>query len=144
MNISLKVLTNCDPYINTIKIALPEGGGVLTIDRDGTAWDSDEIFGVDKSKDYTSLITEVHEEVTKELHETTIEFEGCYLWALNGYNIFGPHGMYPVIVDNVSDKDYWYAEELVNLLKRGTAELEFEDDAPEGYICKLLSWEVSI
>ena len=139
MNISLKVLTNCDPYINTIQVALPEGGGVLTIDRDETAWNSDEIFGVDKSKDYT-YFTKVHEEVTEELHETTIEFEDCYLHALNGYSIFGPVGMYPL----ESDADYYYAHELVELIKNGTATLELEDDAPEGYVCKLLSWEVSI
>ncbi len=30
------------------------------------------------------------------------------------------------------------------ILKRGTAELELEDNAPEGYIYKLLSWEISI
>ena len=149
MNISLKVLTNCDPYINTIQVALPEGGGVLTIDRDETAWNSEEIFGVDKSKDYTGFVAEFHEKVTEELHEATIEFDSCYLWALNGYNIFGPEGMHPVVVNKLGNapglnQDFWYEEELVNLIKNGTATLELEDDAPEGYVCKLLSWEVSV
>jgi hypothetical protein len=97
-----------DVRINTLKIKL-KGGSVLTIDRDWTE------FNIENGK-------------------LTMTWRDCYLWALDGWNIFGEG--YRL--------DYYSIEELKNMIEYGYFEFEIEDSADEDYYVTINKVEVYV
>lgn len=104
MNINFKCETNKDYVaINTLKVTLKDGG-VLYIDRDTTEYD---------------------------IEGTTLNmtWNNCYLWTLNGQNIFGEEGYH--ITEDTSIKEF------KTLLKGANYEFFLDEDMDEDYIVLL-------
>ena len=107
MRISFKCKTNRDYVaINTAKFILSTGS-TITIDRDTTEWDID-----------------------KNTRELTMVWKHCYLWAIDGNNIF-TEGAY--ITDGANFEDL-VADARVMLL--------VEEDADDDYEVDVLDWSV--
>lgn len=102
MNIDFVCNTNHDYVrINTLKVQLPSGT-IITIDRDHTEFSINE-------------------------DELGMTWYGCYIWAVDGYDIFGFHGCHDVNV-----------EELNNLIMSGAnVFFELEDDVDSDYYVTL-------
>ena len=105
MTLEFKCKTNKDYVaINTLKITR-SCGAKLTVDRETTE------YGINNG-------------------ELTMTWKGCYLWALDGYNIFGDEGYY------MTDGD---VEEFKKLCKVAFFDFELEDDVDEDYFVKIES-----
>lgn len=89
--------------INTAKLTLPDEN-VLTIDRDKTE------YSIEDGK-------------------ICMNWDYCYLWAVNDIDIF--------IVKAYLDGDN---KELISILNQGTLELELEDDADPDYVVEVEEW----
>jgi len=108
MIIEFKAKTNKDYcMVNTAIFHLKDGGNI-TIDRKET---------------YFSVKNGI----------LSMDWEGCYLWEVNGEAIFDGH-YYPFIADAFS---------ITNLLKGSWVELCLEDDAEEDYIVTDVTWTVT-
>lgn len=106
MRLNITGKTNKDyVMINTAKLTLPDGN-VLTIDRDNTEY-SIEDGNICMNWDY------------------------CYLWAVNDIDVF----MVKAYLDN--------NQELISILNQGKLELELEDDADPDYKVKVKEWSFS-
>ena len=111
MRISFRCLTNRDYVaINTVKFILPTGS-TITVDRDSTEWDID-----------------------KSTSELTMVWKHCYIWAIDGNNIF-TEGAY--ITDGANFEDLVADSKVV-------FELEEDDDSDcsEDYEVDVLEWSV--
>ncbi len=112
MRIDFTCRTN-KPYvmINKLLITLPTGS-VIGVDRDTTGYHNEE-------------------------GELTMTWDDCYLWDLDGQNIFCDEtgkGLY--LYD-------WALEEFTRLIKSAKVKFELEDDAPDGdYTVDILSYSV--
>ena len=98
--------------INTLLLTL-KSGAVLTIDRDETLYDIDEKGNL------------------------SMTWEGCYLWALDGFNIFSSEyycGVRPADFEK---------NEFIKLTEGAGASFELEDDADEDYEVELVSYSIS-
>lgn len=89
--------------INTAKLTLPDGN-VLTIDRDVTEYSIED-------------------------GNICMNWNSCYLWAVNDINMF--------IVNAYLDGTN---EALTSILNQGKLELELEDDADPDYKVKVDEW----
>lgn len=99
--------TSKEIYINIAEFHLADGT-VITIDRDSTNTEIDN-------------------------HKATITWENCYLWALNGRNIFE---------DNTYIDDDYNISEFKELVKNAYVELIKEDDFPSDYILEVQKFEI--
>ena len=107
MRITFKCKTNKDYVaINVAEFILPTGS-TITVDRDTTEWDID-----------------------KSTHELTMVWKHCYLWAIDGNNIF-TEGAY--ITDGANFEDL-IADARIMLL--------VEEDADDDYEVDVLDWSV--
>lgn len=118
MNINFICKTNMPEQpvmINTVIFHLKDGS-YITVDRDETYVDGMEI------------------RTTK----TTFNmmWEGCYIWNINDFSIFGDNGYHITDVDAI--------EEFSKLVSGVMAEFEIEDDATEGYEVELINFTVSL
>ena len=90
--------------VNTAKFKL-KSGSVITIDRDTT-------------------------EYTNEDGKLDMLWRGCYMWAIDDWNIF-------------DDETYITDEKEFEMLVEGAElELELEDDADEDYWVKIERWSI--
>lgn len=106
MTIYFTAKTNKDyVMINTAKFTLPNGD-VLTIDRNSTEYSIDENGNLE------------------------MEWDDCYLWAINGCHIFDGEAY----IDNIF--------ELSELLENSMLEFELEDDADEDYEVTEVEWSL--
>ena len=105
MRISFTCTTN-KPYtrINTAVFTL-KNGTTVTVDRD----ESD-------------FLNEPSEEAGNP-RELTMDWVGCYIWAINDCNIFGSNGFHLYDVDAI--------EEFKSLVQDAAVSFELEDDAPD-------------
>ena len=105
MRITFKCRTNKDYVaVNTAKFILPTGS-TITVDRDNTEWDVQD-------------------------GELTMVWRHCYIWAIDGNNIF-TEGAY--ITDGANFEDLVADARIV---------LELEDDTDEDYYVNVLEWYV--
>lgn len=109
MTLKFTCTTNKDYVrINTLKITKPHGAK-LTVDRK-----------------YTSA----------DFHDGKLYmiWDDCYLWALDGWNIFGDNG-YEIC-------DVYSVKEFKRLIQNAGLDFELEDDADEDYFVTIENMEV--
>ena len=105
MRITFKCRTNKDYVaVNTAKFILPTGS-TITVDRDNTEWDVQD-------------------------GELTMVWRHCYIWAIDGNNIF-TEGAY--ITDGANFEDLVADAKIV---------LELEDDTDEDYYVNVLECRI--
>ena len=105
MRISFTCTTN-KPYtmINTLVFTL-KNGTTITVDRDNT--------------DFTNEPADDPRQPGK----LTMDWNGCYIWAINEKCVFGPEGCH--IYDDEA------IEEFKALIHGADVQFELEDDAPD-------------
>ena len=69
--------------------------------------------------------------------EFDITFENFYLYSLNGFAIFTTEDS-----DGFHLYDTYEKMEFNKLLRNATCEFEYDEEAPEGYECRIKSWEI--
>ena len=117
MIIKFKVQTNYpELYLNTARFIL-KNGTEIEVDRTATGYTPD----------------------IKADEPFQMEWHNCYLWSLNGYNIFGTGNN-----DGFHLLNKCYEAEFEKMLKCEEASVDFwyEDEAPGDYDCKVISWEI--
>ena len=101
--------------INTIIFKLPNGSSI-TLDRETTEYSVSKADPY-KTKYYQYLIT--------------INWKGCYIWAINGYNLWDN----PTLITNYI--------ELARLIEEAEIEIVLEEDAGSDYEVELISIDVT-
>lgn len=111
MTITFKCHTNKDYVaVNTLKI-LRQHGAMITVDREYTEYSIED--GI-----------------------LTMTWRGCYLWALDGQNIFGSDGY------RITDE--YSLDEFKVLCNAALIDLELEDDVDEDYFVVIDDMEVTL